>query len=92
LKFDHIFLVFMAVCGVVAGGILVAAPQSAKFMVPPYFWLLIAMLVFEGIAHWRIGGNLGSLISMEFRLIGLLVGIALMFAIPYFAGAPVSLL
>lgn len=92
MKLDHVFLAFMAVCGVVAGGILVAAPQSARFVIPPYFWLLIAMLAFEGFVYWRFGGNLGSSISMEFRLIGLLIGIAVMFAIPYVAGAPVSLL
>lgn len=82
----------MAVCGIIAGGILVLAPQSAKFVVPPYFWVLVAMLAFEGLAHWRLGGNPGSLLSMEFRLIGLIVGVALMFAVPYLAGAPVSLL
>ncbi|MEW6452031.1 MAG: hypothetical protein AB1490_15355 [Pseudomonadota bacterium] len=92
MKLDHVFLAFMAVCGIVAGGVLFAAPQSARFVIPPYFWLLIAMLAFEGLVYWRFGGNLGSLISMEFRLIGLLIGIAVMFAIPYVAGAPVSLL
>ena len=84
----------MVLCGVVAGIVLVVAPQTAKFMVPPYFWILIAMLAFEGFAHWRYGGGSapGSLISMEFRLIGLIGSVAVMFAIPYIAGVPVSLL
>jgi len=92
LKLDHIFLVFMVLCGVVTGIVLVAAPQTAKLVLPPYFWLLIAMLAFEGFAYWRFGGAPGSLISMEFRLIGLIAGVAVMFAIPYIAGVPVSLL
>jgi len=50
------------------------------------------MLAFEGFAYWRFGGAPGSLISIEFRLIGLIAGVAVMFAIPYLAGVPVSLL
>lgn len=92
MKLDHILLVFMVVCGAIGGAVLTGAPQTAKFVVPPYFWLLIAMLAFEGFVHWRFGGAPGSLISVEFRLIALVAGVAVMFAIPYFAGVQINLL
>lgn len=92
MKLNHIVIVFMIVCGAVAGGIQIVAPQAAQFMLPPFFWLLMAMLVFEGITHWRLGGAPGSLISMEFRLIALFAGVAMMLAITYIAGVPVRLL
>ena len=92
MKLDHIFLLFMIVCGAIAGSILVAAPQVAKFIVPPYFWLLIAMIAFEGFAHWPFGGAPGSLLSLEFRLIALVAGVAAMFAIPYVAGVQITML
>ena len=92
MKLDRIFLAFVVACGCIAGGVLVAFPRAAEFVIPPYFWLLITMFAFEGFAHWRYGGAPGSSISMEFRLIALVAGVAVMFAISYIAGVQIRLL
>jgi hypothetical protein len=40
----------MTVCGLVTAGVVVLFPESREFRIAPYFWILIAMAVFEGIA------------------------------------------
>jgi len=42
-----LFLGFMIAAGLVTGGVLVAAPQVRDFRISPYFWVLIAMALFE---------------------------------------------
>jgi hypothetical protein len=63
-------------------------PQSRAFGVPPYFWVLIPMAIFEAIAFARNRGAPGSVIAMETRLIGFVIAIALLLVIPYLAGQP----
>jgi hypothetical protein len=85
---DSIFLAFMVAVGAAIGAVLVIAPESRNLRLPPYFWVLIAMVAFELAAFaWR-RGPLGTAISMEARMLGLVVGVVLMIAIPTVAGAP----
>ena len=44
---DHVFLGFMGAVGIAAGAILIAMPETRDLRVPPYFWVLIAMILFE---------------------------------------------
>jgi hypothetical protein len=88
MTIDRIFIAFMTVCGLVTAGILVLFPQSREFQIAPYFWVLIAMAIFEGLAFARNRGAPGTVISMESRVIGFAVAVALMLAIPYLAGLP----
>jgi hypothetical protein len=52
---DHIFLGFMGAVGIAAGAILIAMPETRDLRVSPYFWVLIAMALFEVslFAFWR---------------------------------------
>ena len=88
MTIDRIFIAFMTVCGLATAGALILFPQSREFRVAPYFWVLIAMVVFEGIAFAFTRGALGTVITMESRLIGFVVAIALMLLVPYVAGLP----
>jgi hypothetical protein len=45
---DRIFFVYMVLVGIAAGAILVAAPQVQNFAIKPYFWVLIAVGLFDG--------------------------------------------
>lgn len=88
MTINRIFLIFMIACGIVTGVILVAAPESRNFVIAPYFWVLIAMALFEGIAFWRGRGAPGTNVTMDMRMVGFIVAIVLMIAIPVLAGSP----
>ncbi len=79
----------MAFAGAAAGAILVAAPGSQDFFIKPYFWILIAVGLFDA-GVYLIGRNApGTMLTMNARLLGFVIGVVLMVAIPTLAGAPV---
>ena len=86
---DRIFLAFMALCGLVAAAVVIFFPRATQFGLAPYFWVLIPMAVFEAIGFARGRGAPGAVITVWSRLIGFVIAIALMLAIPYLAGYPV---
>jgi hypothetical protein len=88
---NRIFLGFMIVAGLAAGAALVARPELRDLRVPPYFWILIAMLLFELAAFARGSGAPGTMITMEIRLLGFVLAVVLMIALPVVAGSPGSL-
>jgi hypothetical protein len=88
MTIDRIFIVFMTSCGLILAGLVMVFPQSRTFGVPPYFWVLIPMAIFEAIAFARNRGAPGSVIAMETRLIGFVIAVALLLVIPYLAGQP----
>ena len=88
MTIDRIFIAFMALCGLILAGLVLLFPQSRDIGIPPYFWVLIPMAIFEVAAFARNRGALGSVVAMETRLIGFVIAIALLLLIPYFAGQP----
>jgi hypothetical protein len=88
MTIDRMFIAFMTLCGLATAGIVILFPQSREFRVAPYFWVLIAMVVFEGIAFALNRGAPGTVITMESRVIGFVIAIALMLLVPYAAGLP----
>lgn len=89
MTLNWIFLGYMALVGVAAGAILVAAPQVQDFVIKPYFWILIAVGLFDGGVYLLARTAPASMLTMNMRLIGFGIGIVLMVAIPMLAGAPV---
>jgi hypothetical protein len=85
---NRIFLGFMVLVGIAVGAVLVLAPETRDFHLPPYFWVLIAMAAFELIAFARWRGAPGTVVTMDARLGGFLLAIVLMVAIPMAADAP----
>ena len=89
---DLIFFAFMAAVGLAAGALLVAMPQSQRFVVPPFFWILIAVGLFELGTFLLRQKTPGALLSLNARLIGLLLGVFLMLGITLIAGVEVQFL
>jgi len=87
-QINRIFLGFMIAAGLVAGLVLVARPELRDFRISPYFWILIAMALFEFAAFARGRGAPGTTIAMEVRLLGFVLAVVLMVAIPVVAGSP----
>jgi len=86
---DRIFFVYMVLVGIAAGAILVAAPQVQNFAVKPYFWVLIAVGLFDGGLYLLVRRAPGQMLTMGARLAGFVFGIVMMVVIPAIAGAPV---
>ena len=85
---NRVFLGFMIAAGLAAGLVLVARPELRDFRISPYFWILIAMALFEFAAFARGRGAPGTTIAMEIRLLGFVLAVVLMVAIPVVAGSP----
>jgi hypothetical protein len=86
---DRIFFAYMVLVGIVAGAILVAAPQVQNFAIKPYFWVLIAVGLFDGGLYLLGRTTPGQMLTMGARLAGFVFGIVLMVVIPTIAGAPI---
>lgn len=87
---SRVFLIFAAVVGVASGSILVLVPKSRDIGIEPYFWVLIAFVLFEGALFARRGPAGGPPIPMPVRLGGFLLAMLLMFAIPLAANVQVK--
>jgi hypothetical protein len=85
---NRLFLGFMIVAGLAAGAALVAKPELRDFRISPYFWILIAMALFEFAAFARGRGAPGTMIAMEIRLLGFVLSVVLMILVPVLAGSP----
>ncbi len=79
----------MVVVGVAIGATLVVTPYVQDFVVKPYFWVLIAVGLFDVAVYAVRGTAPAKTLTMNVRLVGFGIGIALMVAIPMLAGAPV---
>ena len=51
MALDRIFFGYMALVGVATGAILVIAPFVQDFVIKPYFWILIAVGVFDVVLY-----------------------------------------
>lgn len=47
MTIDKMFYGYMTLVGVITGAALVAAPQLGDYFIKPYFWVLIAVGLFE---------------------------------------------
>src|SRR5262245_853186 len=79
---DRIFFVYMVLVGIAAGAILVAAPQVQNFAIKPYFWVLIAVGLFDGGLYLLGRTAPGQMLTMGARLAGFVFGIVMMVVIP----------
>jgi hypothetical protein len=87
---DRLLFIYMALAGAIAGALLVAAPQSQNFVIKPYFWIVIAIVLFDGGVFLLKKNAPGTMVSMSARLLGFVIGVVLMVVIPTIAGAPVK--
>jgi hypothetical protein len=85
-----LFLVFALFVGLTAGNIIMLVPQSRTIGLEPYYWVLIALALFEIVVFLRRGGAGGPPVTMLTRLSGFIIALALMFLIPMVAGIDVK--
>ena len=84
MTINRLFLAFM---GVVGAAVLVVRPETRDYRVSPYFWVLLAMALFELLAFARGRGAPGTTVGMDVRVSGFLMAIVLMVVIPIVAGS-----
>jgi hypothetical protein len=90
MTINHLFLAFMGVVGE-AVGIILVKPETRDYRISPYFWMLLAMALFELLAFARGRGAPGTAVTMDIRVSGFLMAIVLMVVIPIVAGSPARL-
>ena len=87
MTIDKIFFGYMAIVGIATGAIIVRAPQVQDFALKPYFWVLLAVILFDaGVFLWT-RANPSALLPMSARLLGFVIGIVAMVVIPTLAGS-----
>ena len=84
---DRVLIAYMVVVGIAAGAVLVVVPAAREVRLPPYFWVLAAIAVFDLAAFARGRGAPGTMAGMNARLIGFVIALVLTFAIPMLFGA-----
>ncbi|MCW5692369.1 MAG: hypothetical protein KIT48_08395 [Pseudolabrys sp.] len=80
-RIDWIFFGFCLVTGIAAGVISVMVPESGTMAVSPYFWVLIAVALFETVAIYLRGFEYGPPLTMKTRVLGFCLGIGAMVVI-----------
>jgi len=88
MTIQRIFLAYMALVGLASGTLLVIAPQTGEFFIKPYFWVLIAVALFEGGAAIYRKTTPIEILTTPVRFIGFAIGSVLLLAIPTIAGSP----
>lgn len=89
MSIDRVFVAYMIVVGAAVGVVVAFAPQVREFRVPPYFWVLLAMAGFEVASYLRGRGAEGTMVGMEARLAGFVLGIVVMVVVPILLGGSV---
>ena len=88
---DKLFFGYMAIIGIAVGAALVAMPSIQDMAVKPYFWILIAVVLFDAGAYLLGRRASGHMLLMPARILGFVIGIVAMVAIPAFAGTQVRI-
>jgi hypothetical protein len=78
----------MAAVGIVAGAVLVMAPGAGEFFIPPYFWVLIAVGVFDLALFVLLRVAPAQAVPINTKVIGFVLGALLMLGVTLLAGAP----
>ena len=86
MSIDRILFFYMVAVGIIVGAVLVAVPAARNFSLPPYFWILIAVGVFDAAAYLHGRGAPGTMASMNARMLSFLVSLLLMAGVPLLFG------
>jgi hypothetical protein len=92
MRIERIYWAYMALIGLMAGAVLIAAPQVQDKGIKPFFWILIAVGLFDLGLYVRGRGGPWTMLTMNARVIGFFIGIALMVGVALAAGVKVGLL
>ena len=92
MALDRIFYLYIGLVGIAAGALLTYMPAAGDFALKPYFWILIAVGLFDVGAYLRGRGAPGTMLPMPARLVGFGLGLAFMIGVTMMSGAPVKFL
>ena len=86
MRLDWIFYGFALVIGAAAGALYIYVPGSRGFAVSPYFWILVAIAIFEtGVMSVR-GFEYGPPLTMTQRICGFALAVGLLLVLRTGAG------
>lgn len=89
-KLDRLFFVYMIAIGTIAGAALALAPWTASWVIKPFFWILIAVALFDAVT-FALGRNApGTMITPSARAFGFVAGGMAMLVITLITGTQVS--
>lgn len=91
MAIDKLFFGYMAVVGIALGAALIAMPWIQNLAVKPYVWIVLAVVLFDVGAYLLGRRTAGERLLMPSRMLGFVVGLMLMLAIPWLAGTPIRI-
>jgi hypothetical protein len=89
MTLDRTFYFFMALVGILSGIVLTRAPDAAGLTLKPYFWILIAVALFDLWSYLRGAAATGGMLSLNQRILGFAIGLIWMVLVPWLAGTQV---
>jgi hypothetical protein len=84
---DRLFLIYASAVGLAVGIAVTLWPALREFRVSPYFWVLIAVALYDVGAVLYGRGVPDTTLAMPFRLLGFVIAIVLMIAAPIVVGS-----
>jgi hypothetical protein len=91
MTISKIYLAYMALVGVASGALLTVAPRAGDVFIKPYFWILIAVGLFDGALFLLGHGAPAQALRMTVRIAGFVLGALVMVAIVTWSGSPAAL-
>ena len=89
LTLDKMFYVYMAAVGVVTSLLLVYVAAAREFVIPPFFWIVLAIALFDVGNSFVPRDDRVPMLTNLSRGIGLGIGLAVMWAVTAYAGTTV---
>jgi hypothetical protein len=83
---DRLFLIYASAVGLAVGIAVTLWPALREFRISPYFWVLIAVALYDVGAVLYGRGAPDTTLAMQFRLLGFVTAIVLMVLAPIVAG------
>jgi hypothetical protein len=86
MKLDWIFYGFAFLIGLAASALYIYVPGSRGFAISPYFWILVAIALFETAVMYVRGFEYGPPLTMTQRLVGFALAVGLFLILRTSAG------
>lgn len=90
-RIERLFYAYCVVASVILAGVVLRWPHTADFVIKPFFWFLGIVGAFDLGNFFINKGDLGTIISMQTRFIGLFLGLAIFATALWWFGVPVRL-
>jgi hypothetical protein len=89
LTLDRIFYLYIAAAGFFFGLLFVHMTAAREFVIAPFFWIVLAIGLFEICNSFASRVSGAGVLTNRARVVGLCIGLAVMWAVTLYAGTPV---